>query len=339
MVGAFIPSIAGRPPARRPAGRPRPRAAARHAVLPRPRQPRLRQERERRHAVRRLRAEPGRRAGRTACRGSTARASRAGRHRALRAADGRRDPALPVPRRCRGDPARLPSGRDDPGRRTRCSARCRACGGFWVAAGLSLNGFGGAGGIGRALAELDDRAATPRSTSARTGPWRFGRHVPRPGRSRPAWPARTYRYYYRLRYPLRLRPGRPAAAAVARCTDGSRSSARCSARRTAGSGPTTSRPGGRGGAPARTSARFGWTRPPWFERVAAEHRGVPRAGRDHRPQLVRQDRGRGTGRAGAARARLRQPDRPAGRQPWSTRQFLDERGGIVADVTVTPPGR
>ena len=25
--------------------------------------------------------------------------------------------------------------------------------GFWVAAGLSLNGFGGAGGIGRALAE------------------------------------------------------------------------------------------------------------------------------------------------------------------------------------------
>ena len=52
MVGAFIPSTPGRPPAHRLEGRPRLRAAARDALLPRPGQPRLRQERARRDGVR-----------------------------------------------------------------------------------------------------------------------------------------------------------------------------------------------------------------------------------------------------------------------------------------------
>ncbi len=45
--------------------------------------------------------------------------------------------------------------------------------GFWVAAGLSLNGFGGAGGLGRALAELVTTAAAEVDVQPYR-PWRFG---------------------------------------------------------------------------------------------------------------------------------------------------------------------
>ena len=44
---------------------------------------------------------------------------------AVRAADGRRDPALPVPRRRRGDPAGLPPGRDDARREPAARAAAR----------------------------------------------------------------------------------------------------------------------------------------------------------------------------------------------------------------------
>ena len=73
------------------------RAPARHAVLPRHRQPRLRQLGGRRRALRRLRARTRWRAGSTACRGITA-PDRAGRHGALRAALEGAVAALPVPR-------------------------------------------------------------------------------------------------------------------------------------------------------------------------------------------------------------------------------------------------
>ena len=75
-----------------------------------------------------------------------------------------------------------------------------------------------------------------------------------------------------------------------------------------------SSPAGRGVASGRDQAAYGWTQPPWFERVVAEGTGGPRARRAHRPQLVRQDR---RARAGCARptpAGLRQRRRSAGRQ-------------------------
>ena len=59
---------------------------------------------------------------------------------------------------------------------------------------------------------------------------------------------------------------------------------------------------------------FGWTRPPWHDARRRRARGDPRAARDHRHVVVRQARGVGAGCARAARARVRQPDRPAGRR-------------------------
>ena len=75
MVGAFTPSVPVDHQHIALHGGGRPRAAARHALLPRHRQPRLRPLRGGRRAVRRLRARTRSRAGWTACRGSHAAAN------------------------------------------------------------------------------------------------------------------------------------------------------------------------------------------------------------------------------------------------------------------------
>ena len=87
--------------------------------------------------------------------------------------------------------------------------------GFWLAAGLSLNGFGGGGGIGRALAGW----ITAGEPGVDIGPyraWRFG-EVHRDPTYAAALARETYADYYRLRYPHDAdeagRPRRPGASA------------------------------------------------------------------------------------------------------------------------------
>ena len=125
--------------------------------------------------------------------------------------------------------------------------------GFWMAAGLSLNGFGGAGGLGKALAELVTTGAAEVDVQPYR-PWRFGGPYRDPAFAAAA-AREVYKYYYRLRYPLDVSEAGPAAAPAARCTGGCRSSAPSSGRRTAGSAPTTSARASRGGGRGRTSAR------------------------------------------------------------------------------------
>src|SRR5256884_5609571 len=71
--------------------------------------------------------------------------------------------------------------------------------GLYMAAGLSLNGFGGAGGIGKSLAELITAGDSELDLYAYR-PWRFG-----PGHRDHRYVAElareAYRYYYFLRYP------------------------------------------------------------------------------------------------------------------------------------------
>ncbi len=111
-----------RAPAHRAGGRGWPRAAARSAVLPRSRLPRLRQVRGGRRPLRRLRARPGRAlAGRRPV--GAQRAERAGRRGPLRAAHAGCRAALPVPRRRGRRQARVPPGCHDARRQ---SARRRA---------------------------------------------------------------------------------------------------------------------------------------------------------------------------------------------------------------------
>ena len=83
--------------------------------------------------------------------------------------------------------------------------------GFFVAAGLSLNGFGGAGGIGKAVAELVTARRERARSAVATAPGASA-----PSTAIPLYAAENareaYRYYYRLRYPLDSDVlGRPAA--------------------------------------------------------------------------------------------------------------------------------
>ena len=72
--------------------------------------------------------------------------------------------------------------------------------GFWMAAGLSLNGFGGAGGLGKTLAEWIAAGETELDVTGYRA-WRFGEAYRDP-RFAQETAREVYRYYYRLRYPF-----------------------------------------------------------------------------------------------------------------------------------------
>ena len=203
--------------------------------------------------------------------------------------------------------------------------------GLWFAAGLSLNGFGAAGGLGRALAGWVV-AGDPAVDVTAYRPWRFGRVHEDAG-----WVAELaremYRYYYRLRYPFdqdewgrpkRLSPlhGRlQDAGAVFQAKHGWERAERFE----------PGQASRRAGADQRT---FGWARPPWFDRIGEEHRAVrERAGLFDLSSFGKIDvRGVDAVRL-LERAAANRVDVDPGRVVYT--QFLDAKGGIVADVTVT----
>ena len=207
--------------------------------------------------------------------------------------------------------------------------------GLYMAAGLSLNGFGGAGGIGRAIAEMVTGGETELDLYAYR-PWRFG-----PVHRDPTYAAElgreTYRYYYYQRYPYDSDEwGRPKrlSALHNRLQDlGTVFGTKHGWERPDYFEP--GKPWRRAGADQRA---FGFARPPWFDRVAEEHRAfregagiidmssfgkVEIAGRDAVHLLER-----------VAGNRI---DRPAGSVVYT--QLLEKHGGIAADVTITRLGR
>ena len=139
------------------------------------------------------------------------RALAAARLRTLRAADGRRDPALPVPRRRRGDPPRLPPGRDDPRREPAARAtpgRPRVLGRGGPVAQRVRRWRRDRTGDGR----LDHDRRPGRGRRSVPGV-AVRRHVPRPDlRGRAG--ARDVLGLLPAPLPVRRRPGRPPAAAL-----------------------------------------------------------------------------------------------------------------------------
>ena len=203
--------------------------------------------------------------------------------------------------------------------------------GFWVAAGLSLNGFGGAGGLGRALAEwMTDGQAQEDVTAYRA--WRFGDAYRDPWFATAA-ARETYRYYYRLRYPFDTdewgRGLRPSPLGTRTQELGAVFGTKNGWERPDHFEP--GRPWRRSGADQRA---FGFTTPPWFEHVRAEHTAI----RERVGILDMTSFGKLEVRGPGALTLLDRVcdsriDRPVGSVIYT--QFCDHRGGIVADVTVT----
>ncbi len=173
--------------------------------------------------------------------------------------------------------------------------------GFWVAAGLSLNGFGGAGGMGRALAEWMTEGEAQEDVTAYRA-WRFGEAYRDPWFAT-ACARETYRYYYRLRYPfdadewgrgLRSEPARHAHPGTRR---GVRDQERLGAAGSFRAWPTVA-------AQRRRPARLRIHDATLVRAGPRRAHGDPGACGDPRHDLVRQARGAWSRSADPARSRL-----------------------------------
>src|SRR5947209_9669496 len=141
--------------------------------------------------------------------------------------------------------------------------------GLYMAAGLSLNGFGAAGGIGKSVTGLITAGESELDLYAYR-PWRFG-PVHRDHRYVAELAREAYRYYYFLRYPYDAdewgRPRRTSALHERLQDAGAVFGAKHGWERADYLEP--GRPWRRAGEDQR---RFGWTRPPYFDVLAEEHR-------------------------------------------------------------------
>ncbi|MBI2764267.1 MAG: FAD-dependent oxidoreductase [Chloroflexi bacterium] len=203
--------------------------------------------------------------------------------------------------------------------------------GFWMAAGLSLNGFGGGGGIGRALAGWIT-AGDPGVDIAAYRAWRFADTY-----RDPSWVAglarETYSDYYRLRFPYDAdeagRPRRLSALHGRLQETGAEFGSKAGWERA-----DLHRPGSPWRRAGRLPRERGWARPDWFERVGDEHRAV----RERAGIIDLSSFGKIEVRGAAAlgllqRVSANDVDRPIGAAVYG--QFLDRLGGMLADVTIT----
>ncbi|HEV3461521.1 MAG TPA: FAD-dependent oxidoreductase [Candidatus Dormibacteraeota bacterium] len=207
--------------------------------------------------------------------------------------------------------------------------------GLYMAAGLSLNGFGGAGGIGKSLTQLITSGDSELDLYAYR-PWRFG-PVHRDHRYVAELAKETYRYYYFLRYPYDAdewgRPRRTSALHHRMQDLGAVFGAKHGWERPEHFEP--GRPWRRAGADQR---QFGWTRPPWFELQAEEHRAFrERVGIIDMTSFGKIELDGPGALPLLERVAGNLVDRTVGSVVYT--QLLDRRGGIAGDVTITRLGR
>jgi glycine cleavage system aminomethyltransferase T/glycine/D-amino acid oxidase-like deaminating enzyme len=203
--------------------------------------------------------------------------------------------------------------------------------GFWVAAGLSLNGFGGGGGIGRSVAGWMT-TGDPGVDIAPYRAWRFADTY-----RDPSWTSglarETYADYYRLRFPydadIAGRPRRVSALNGRLEATGAVFGSKAGWERA-----DLHRPGLPWTRNGRLPRERGWARPDWFERVGEEHRAVrERVGIIDLTSFGKIDVSGHGALPLLQRACANDVDRPVGSTVYG--QFLDDSGGIVADVTTT----
>ncbi len=203
--------------------------------------------------------------------------------------------------------------------------------GFFVAAGMSLNGIAGAGGVGKIISEwIVD--GSPSWDMHEFDVRRFGsiyadRHfVAKRTRE-------IYKYYYRMRFPedeyewgrpLRTSPLLPRLESLGAVFGEKNGWERVNHY---APGQPTRRAGD-------DQRKWGWTRPPHFEQIGVEHM----AARERVALFDMTSFGKIDVTGPGALAFLQNQadndvDKPVGSMTYT--QFLNERGGIEADLTIT----
>ena len=204
--------------------------------------------------------------------------------------------------------------------------------GLWIAAGMSINGIAGAGGVGRVMAEWI-LEGEPSIDVSELNVRRFGAHL-RDRRHAAEKAREVYRYYYALQFPADAsewgRPCRTSPLLDRLLALGAVFGERAGWERAHYFVPGV--PGRRQGADERS-----WGRPSYWEDVAREHRVV----RERVGVLDMTSFGKldvtGPGAVGfLQRLCANDVDRPVGRLIYT--QCLNARGGIECDVTVTRLG-
>jgi glycine cleavage system T protein len=203
--------------------------------------------------------------------------------------------------------------------------------GMWIAAGMSLNGYGGAGGIGRLMAEWIVEGEPSQDVYAYRAT-RFGNYY-----ANPEYAAERTRegvkYYYRLRFPNDenewARPHRVSPVHYRLQEMGAVFGEKFGWERVNYFEP--GKPWRRAGADQR---EWGWNRPPYFERVRKEHEAtrervtlfdltsfgkIEVSGPGALPLLQR-----------VADSNI---DQPVGTATYT--QFLNGHGGVEADLTIS----
>lgn len=203
--------------------------------------------------------------------------------------------------------------------------------GVWMAAGLSLNGYGGAGGMGKVLAEWIV-AGEPSLDVYAFHAWRFGRYF-----VDPSYAAERTRegvkYYYLLRYPNDenewARPRRESPIHPRMQELGAVFGEKNGWERVNFFQP--GKPWRRAGADQR---EWGWAQPPYFGQVGDEHRAVrERAGIFDMTSFGKIDVHGPGALPLLQRLADNEMNRPVGSVIYT--QFLNTRGGVEADLTVT----
>ena len=203
--------------------------------------------------------------------------------------------------------------------------------GMWMLAGMSLNGYGGAGGMGKLLAEWIVEGEAPMDVNAYRAT-RFGNYF-----TDPQWAAERTResvkYYYAIRFPNDenewARPHRVSPVYHRTQELGAVFGEKFGWERVLYFQPN--KPWRRAGADQK---EWGWNKPPYFERVGEEHQATRERvalfdltsfgkievnGRDALKLLQRVTDGN--------------MDKPIGSAMYT--QFLNMRGGVEADVTIS----
>jgi len=206
--------------------------------------------------------------------------------------------------------------------------------GMWIAAGMSLNGYGGAGGIGKLMAEwiVEGEPSLDMYAFRAT---RFGNYY-----SNPDYAAERTRegvkYYYRLRFPNDenewARPHRVSPLHYRLQEMGAVFGEKFGWERVNFFQP--GKPFRRAGADQH---EWGWTRPPYFERVGQEHQAT----RERVTLFDLTSFGKieviGPGALTVLqRVADNDIDKPVGSAIYT--QFLNTKGGVEADLTVTRLG-